>query len=109
MKKTKDFLFGCDRYVFDFGECSVKNGFAQIDTKQDFHGHGAWANPFTLRIVSYTEGDLYNTIAENEQEFVQEIRRIQRFYGTDFIGIDAMADQEIKVSLQALGLGDLLH
>lgn len=109
MKKTKDFLFGCDRYVFDFGECSAKNGFAQIDTKQDFCGHGTWANPFTLRIVSYAEGDLYNTIAENEQEFVQEIRRIQRFYGTDFIGIDAMADQEIKVRFQALGLGILLH
>jgi len=107
MKKTKDFLFGC-RYVFDFGECA-KNGFAQIDTKQDFCGHSTWANPFTLHIVRYAEGDLYNTIAKNEQEFVQEIRRIQKFYGEDFIGIDAMADPRLKEKFQALGLGDLLH
>ena len=109
MKKTKDFLFGCDRYVFDFGLCSSKNGFAQIDTKQDFSGHGIWANPFTLHIVSYVEGDLYDDVAETQEEFVQEIRRIKESYAEDFLGIDAMADPEIKERLQALGLGDLLH
>ena len=53
--------------------------------------------------------DLYNTIAENEEEFVEELRRIQKFYGSDFVGIDAMTNPELEERFQSLGLGDLLH
>jgi len=108
MKQVKSFMSG-DRYIFDFDICSAKNGFAQVDTESDFSGHGVWVNPFGLIIVSFAEGDVFITSCNNEQEFVQEIRRIQRFYGEDFIGIDAMADPRLKEKFQALGLGDLLH
>lgn len=36
MKKTYEFN-PTDRYYYDYGQCSTKNGYAQIDTGQDTH------------------------------------------------------------------------
>ena len=56
MKITREFWPG-DRYVYDFGLCSYKKGWAQFDTAQDARYFGTWANPTRLIIFSYCKGD----------------------------------------------------
>lgn len=55
MKITREFT--ASRYTYDFGLCSVGNGFNQIDTESDASYYGEWANPFRLIHFSYVEGD----------------------------------------------------
>ena len=101
-----------DRYKFDFGICSHKNGFAQIDTNQDAWYFGNWANPSKLVLVSYCEGDVTVQRAESEAEFVFEIRRIKEWNvanGWQFSGIDPMGSDDIEAAFVKLGLGDLIH
>ena len=57
MKRKDSFFNDGDRYILDFGACSSKNGFAQIDTDQDASYFGMWCNPVSLRLVSFCEGD----------------------------------------------------
>lgn len=112
MKTTKKFIENCDRYVFDFGPCSPKNGFAQIDTEEDASYYGNWVNPTTLKIVSYVEGDVYIHKAETPEELVAELRKIKASHderGYKFKGIDDMMDDAIRDALVAIGAGDLLY
>ena len=109
MQTTRKFLAEGDRYGFDFGPCSFKRGFAQVDTRQDASYFGTWANPETLRIVQYAEGDLTIQDAETPEEFTREIFRIKAFYGEDFRGIDGMCDDKIISRFESLGCSELLH
>ena len=102
-----------DRYRFDFGECSPSKGFAQVDTSQDAPYFGTWANPTTLQIVSYTEGDVCRMTAGTADEFVEELMSIKAWNeksGYRF-GIDPGCDHTnpCATRFKALGLGDLLH
>lgn len=111
MKTEKRFL-SANRYRFDFGMCSSKNGFAQIDTSQDASYFGTWANPFELKIISYIEGDIIIQSAESVDEFVTEIRKIKEWnerYGWRFLGIDPGCNADIEEKFKAIGLGDFLH
>jgi len=111
MKTTTEFC-PADRYAYDFGVCSVKNGFAQIDTKQDAWYFGMWANPTKLAILSYVEGDVTLKIADSPEEFVAELRRVYAWnetWGHGFIGIDPMGSDAIEAMFRKIGLGDLLH
>jgi len=103
---------GVDRYQFDFDRCSLKNGWAQIDTSQDAWYFGQWANPLELRIMVYAEGDCTLMTASSKAEFVKEIRSMAEWnikQGWGF-GIDAgFRKTEIVDAFQSLGLGDLLH
>ena len=112
MKKETDFFpsfAGGSRYYFDFGDCSLSNGFAQIDTEQDAEYFGMWANPFSLTIVSYIEGDVYRTTCDNEEEFIEEIKKIAKFHSTDFRGIDCGTIDKIEERFKELGLEEYLH
>lgn len=112
MKTVKKFIPGIDRYHFDFGACTSVKGYAQVDTEQDASYYGTWANPFELRVVSYAEGDIHTSTAENVEEFVSEIREIKRWndeQGWAFLGIDPGFNEELANRFLEIGLGDLLH
>jgi len=112
MKTIREFCPQADRYAFDFELCSVAKGFAQVDTSQDASYFGTWANPTTMTVVTYIEGDVVIRFAENEAEFRDELIGIERWNlenGHDFKGIDAMCNVDLKSKFQNLGLSDLLH
>jgi len=110
MKITRAFSPG-DRYQFDFGMCSTKKGYAQVDTEQDASYFGTWANPEQLSIINYCEGDITLTQANNEKEFVDEIHRIKAFHeklGYRFLGIDPGFNDRLSAQFKALGLSEML-
>ena len=112
MKKiTREHLDCTDRYRFDWNECHFSKGYAQIDTKQDVSYFGQWANPETLRIVKFQEGDLEVRECESEAEFVQELEELREWSeGLGYwLGIDPMLRPEIEAGFRRLGLGNLLH
>ena len=69
---TREFC-PADRYRYDFGACSYKNGWAQIDTKQDASYYGTWTNPAERKIFSYCEGDTTLTACDTDEEYKQEL------------------------------------
>ncbi|OPL09434.1 MAG: hypothetical protein AVO38_10930 [delta proteobacterium ML8_D] len=103
--------FGADRYTYDFGLCSIKHGFAQIDTGQDASYYGQWCNPFRLLIFQYIEGDCITTECETAAEFCEEIRKIVQYHTQNdrFYGIDPGLNLELIEQFTKLGLADLLH
>ena len=112
MQTTRGFIEMGDRYRFDFEDCTIAKGFAQIDTSQDAWYYGTWANPFTKQIVSYCEGDVIVQQSESPQEFTAEIRSIKKWNedsGFRFIGIDPGFSSKLQKEFVALGLLDLLH
>lgn len=101
-----------DRYVYDFGQCSGKNGFAQVDTSQDASYYGTWANPFKLVTVSYVEGDVIIVKCKSAESFVDEIRDMRRWEieeNEGRFGIDPGFNEPLKAEFEKLGLGNLLH
>ena len=59
----KGFIFGGDRYRFDFNLCLPFNGWKQYDTDQDAWYFGCWVNVIELSVVSYVEGDVYSFLS----------------------------------------------
>lgn len=113
MEKIREFC-PADRYVYDFGICSAKNGFAQIDTWQDASYYGTWANPEKLVVFSYCEGDCCTTKCDNVQEFVAEIEAIKQWNNESggergFRGIDPGLDPANIQKWHEIGLAYLLH
>ena len=100
-----------DRYRYDCGACSVKNGFAQVDTGQDAWYYGTWTNPFTRIIFCYCEGDTTFQQAGDDAEYVAAIRELVRWASEAgrWKGIDAMCNNALTARFNELGLGDLLH
>lgn len=99
------------RYCFDLGECSLANGYAQLDTGKDAHYYGTWINPFLLRIVCYCEGDVTRTQTDSAAELIEEVRRIKQWNednGHRFIGIDPGFNQRIAEAFRQVGLGEFL-
>ena len=110
MKVTREFC-PADRYVYDWGACSYKNGYAQVDTDQDAPYFGTWANPATLTIVNYCEGDVTIQEAADTAEFAAAIREAAEWnakMGYSY-HIDPMCVPEIEAAFREAGLGDLLH
>jgi len=111
MKTIREFR-PADRYVYDFGVCSTKHGFAQVDTSQDASYYGTWANPEKLMIVCYCEGDVTIQTAQNIEEFVAELRNIEAWNhenGHIFKGIDPGSNEEIAAKFRDIGLDRLLY
>ena len=111
MKKIRYFE-SADRYVFDFDLCSYDKGFSQIDTDQDAWYFGTWCNPYTLIIISYTEGDIVKTECENEEEFKKELKDIKEWNvnnGCIFKGIDPGLNLDNINKFKKMGLEELLH
>jgi len=76
MQIEKSFIDG-DRYMFDFSLIPTKK-WGQVDTDQDAWFYGTWANPFELKIISYTEGDVCKIKCETEDEFREEFEKIKK-------------------------------
>lgn len=96
-----------DRYLYDFGLCSAKNGFAQIDTEQDASYFGTWANPTKLVVFNYCEGDCTTTVCDNAEEFKQELQSIADWNiknGYKAPMVDAMCRPEIEAAFLAMGI-----
>ena len=111
METQREFL-PTDRYVFDFKLCTTGKGWAQVDTEQDASYYGTWANPFELKVVSYTEGDITIRKADNEAEFVKEIQDIKQWnieQGWNFYGIDPGFNEQLQNKFRDIGLSDYLH
>ncbi len=112
MKREEFNDFAADRYKYDMGTCSTRNGFAQVDTGQDAHYFGTWANPEKLIVVCYCEGDVSINRYDSPAEFVEGIRELvwwNEESGHGFKGIDPMFNASIEEGFRGLGLGDLLH
>ena len=111
MKTTRDFTPNGDRYAFDFGACSINEGWAQLDTDSDAWYYGNWAHPHKFMIVSYVEGDITIQKADNGEEFAQAIREFASWQSENdhFKGIDPGLGPDIKGAFIELGLEDLLH
>jgi len=110
MKITEEFC-PADRYRYDFGLCSINNGFAQIDSGQDAWCFGTWAHLEKLIIFNYCEGDCTTTQCDNLAEFEKEIRSMKQWnddQGYSF-GIDPGLDQGHVAAWKNAGMGDLLH
>jgi len=111
MKIERDFS-NSSRYEFDGGRCSLGKGFAQIDTSSDAWYFGRWANPETLEIISYCEGDITVCTAETPEEFTTEILAVRdgiEKWGSKFLGIDCGCSDKVINGFKAVNLGHLLH
>lgn len=111
MKTIRDFA-PADRYLYDFGPCSYDNGFAQIDTAQDAGYFGTWASPGRRMVVSYVEGDVTISLCESDEEFIAQLREIDRWnveHGYGPARIDPGFDPAMKAAFERLGLADMLH
>ena len=112
MKREQFNDCGADRYKYDFGACSTRHGFAQVDTGQDASYFGTWASARKLTVVCYCEGDVTIDRHETPAEFVEAIRGLKAWNdegGHGFKGIDPMLSASIEDEFRKLGLGDLLH
>ncbi len=112
IRTNRSFNPAAGRYVYDFGSCSIANGYAQIDTGQDAPYYGAWCSPSERKLVNYCEGDVVETICDTDEEFVQAVREFASWTNEAGWGparIDPGLDPEFAECFRALGLGDLLH
>jgi len=111
MTIAREFLPDADRYMFDFTDCHCKDGWAQCDTRQDASYFGTWANPLTLKIVQFAEGDVTREQAYSPEEFCSMVRRHAQwnYENEGFFRIDGMGRHNIIQAFKDLGLGDLLH
>lgn len=112
MKVTQGFDENGDRYCYDFGPCSAKAGWGQIDTEQDASYYGMWANPTTLKIFTYCEGDTTLRECSSPAEFAEHLREIEQFEiasGRKPARIDPMLNDEIKQAFIEIGLENMLH
>jgi hypothetical protein len=100
-----------DRYQYDFGLCSYKNGWAQLDTSQDASYYGNWIHPAERKLFSYCEGDTTLTECETDEEFIQEARACIAWHKDHefFNGIDALCNEPMKQAFLDLGLSEFLH
>ena len=113
MNRETSFNPTAERYDFDTGICSPKNGYAQVDTWQDAPYYGNWSNPPELKMVSFAEGDISVTTYDNVDEYVKAMRELAQWHNDHaehgFIGIDPMLSQSITDRFKEIGLTDLLH
>lgn len=105
-------FYPSDRYTFDWGCCSTRNGYAQVDTSQDASYYGTWANPFERRIVTYCEGDVTVQTCDSDTEFrdaIIEMKNWTEQFGHRFLGIDCGFNCHLAHGFVTCNLGDLLH
>ena len=78
-----------------------------MDTDQDAWYFGMWANPFTLEIKIYAEGDLTEISCNNTKEFRQKITEIAEFHNE--FRIDATLNKIAENKFKNLALWHLCH
>jgi hypothetical protein len=108
MKTTREFCPG-NRYHYD--SLLLGKGYAQVDTGQDASYFGTWANPETLVIFNYCEGDCATFACETAEEFLAELESLKAWNeknGYSF-GVDPGFKPEAKAKWKEAGAGHLLH
>lgn len=111
MQRFTSFTAFGDRYMFDFGACDYRKGWAQVDSRQDASYYGQWANPITLELFTYCEGDKTYIQCDTQAEFINEFGSLLRWNldAGHFIGIDGMCKPEIIDAFKRFGFGNYLH
>ena len=112
IKTTREFVGDKvrDRYFYDFGLCSSKGNWAQMDTAQDAPWFGQWANPFARRIICYAEGDRTLIECGTDAEFTAKLDEIAAFHrqNDQWKGIDTWSVR-IRERFVAAGARHLVH
>ena len=112
MTKQREFAPG-DRYLYDFKYCTISNGWAQIDTRQDASYFGQWINPTKRQILSYCEGDVCLTTCDDDAELLAEMTALRDFANSvepgGFLGIDPGFSRTLQLALIAAGLRGFAH
>lgn len=100
-----------NRYKYDFQRCNARHGWAQVDTRQDASYFGQWANPITLELFTYCEGDRTYIKCETQAEFINAFGEMLRWNieAGYFIGIDGMCNPAIIEAFKRMGFGKYLH
>ena len=108
---TRGFDMMGDRYRYDFKRCTLSDGWAQLDTKQDASYFGNWVNPLTLKLMSYCEGDTTLTECTDEADFIVTLRECIQWHKDAgyFIGIDAGCSAPIIAAFTRMGFAELLY
>lgn len=113
IKTTREFIGHKvdNRYAYDFGLCSSKDGWAQVDTTEDAPWFGQWANPFERQVISYAEGDQTRIECDTDAEFVAELDRIAAFHcdKDQWKGIDDTWNERVSRGFIAAGAAHLLY
>ena len=112
IKTTKEFVGHKvhNRYGYDFGLCSSRGDWAQMDTDQDAPWFGQWAHPFKRQILCYAEGDRTLIECDTDAEFAAELERIAAFHRENdrWKGIDTWSVR-IRERFAAAGARRLVH
>jgi len=111
MELTRGFEMMGDRYKYDFEKCHFKDGWAQLDTKQDASYYGNWVNPSKRLLFSYCEGDTTLTTCTDDEDFKTAVRECCEWHKERgyFIGIDCACVVAIEAEFDRLGLSEFLH
>ena len=99
-----------DRYVYDYS--LIPKGYSQLDTEQDAHYYGHWANPKTFKLVGYCEGDECITSCNTLEEFISEINRMNKWNidnGWKPVKIDPGLNKDKIQEWVDIGLEEYLH
>lgn len=72
---------GEDRYHYDWGACSPKNGWLQWDVWQDASYFGMWINREKRATFCYAEGDRTYTTCRDEEHWQAEIVNLREWSG----------------------------
>ena len=105
-KITEYFIEDGSRYGYD-NMLTASKGWAQIDDSQDAPYYGQWANPITLKYVSYVEGDFTFAQFATVGEFLEWIGNCSKM--ESFKGIDIGCNDKLTEAFKAIGLEKLLH
>jgi hypothetical protein len=111
MEKITEFA-PADRYLYDFGACSIAKGWAQFDSAQDASYFGNWVNPVKREWFAYCEGDTTLIRCESDAEFAAYVRETFDWYAERDgrrPGIDPGFSDDLKAAFNRVGLTDLLH
>lgn len=83
-------FYPTERYIIDFAEDFVKEGWMQFDTDQDAAYFGCWVNPTKLMTLTYCEGDWSLVVCPDKEHYNAEITHAIAFYdeGYEFKTID---------------------
>ena len=69
-----------ERYVIDFADNRVKEGWLQFDTRQDAPYYGVWVNAKKLQTLNYAEGDWSLVTCDDKESYNHEIQSMIDFH-----------------------------
>ena len=98
------------RYKYDLDRCPARDGWSQIDTRQDASCYGTWTSTRARAVLSFCEGDVTETQYADDASYVQGLRELHAWAveAECWRGIDPASATE-RARLTELGLADLLH